>query len=62
MSLFDEFEALKHLPHELAAWVRSLIAKVPEEAQPVTVPETLADPAPVVAPVDAPAAEGQEHA
>lgn len=59
MSLFDEFEALKHLPHELAAWVKSLIAKVPEEAQPV-VSESAADPAPVVA--EAHAAEGQEHA
>lgn len=28
MSLHDEFEALKHLPHELAAFVKSLIHRV----------------------------------
>lgn len=54
MSLFDEFEALKHLPHELAAWVKSLIAKVPEETPAVA--EPVAAPVEAVPVVETPAA------
>jgi hypothetical protein len=60
MSLHDEFEALKHLPHELAAWVKSLIHRVdPTDApgEPVAVPEVFDEATPA-----APAPEGAEHA
>lgn len=63
MSLHDEFEALKHLPHELAAWVKSLIHRVdPTDApsEPVAVPEVFAEAAPDVPAASAP--EGAEHA
>lgn len=64
MSLHDEFEALKHVPHELAAWVKSLIHRVdPTDAPSESVPEAAASPVAEAAPVVAyPAVEGQEHA
>lgn len=51
MSLHDEFEALKHVPTELAAWVKSLIHRVdPSDAPSEAAPEVVAAP------------EGAEHA
>lgn len=65
MSLHDEFEAVKHAPHELLAWVKSLLVKL--EGEPEVVAESaqaapVADPATVVAPEATPAVEGQDHA
>jgi len=50
MSLHDEFEALKHVPHELAAWVRALIHRVdPSDAPGEAAPEVVVDPVAEVA-------------
>lgn len=40
MSLHDEFEAVKHAPHELVAWVKALLVKLEGE------PEVVAESAP----------------
>lgn len=61
MSLHDEFEALKHVPHELAAWVKNLIHRVdPSDApgEPISAPES----AQVVIEASPVAPEGSEHA
>jgi hypothetical protein len=51
MSLHDEFEAVKHVPHELWAWVKSLIHRIDPSDAP-SEPEVVA-PVVEVAPVEA---------
>jgi hypothetical protein len=60
MSLHDEFEAVKHAPSQLVAFVHSLIARIErhdaatQEIAAVAEASALAEPA-------APAPEGAEH-
>ncbi len=59
MSLHDEFEAVKHAPHELVAWVKSLLVRL--EGEPVADEPVSTVGAELV--VTTPAApEGQDHA